>query len=117
MNTTNDYIDVAESYYKAMVEKRFDKVESYLHPEVHLISPLSEINGRDNVVSSARGLAQVLERIEIRARFREEDQIVLVYDFIFTNSVGKLQASALMGFKEGLIASIELFYDGRPFVI
>ena len=46
-------IVIAENYYNAMLVKDFDKMSSCLHDDVHLISPLAEIYGKDAVVLAA----------------------------------------------------------------
>jgi hypothetical protein len=42
MNTT-DNLNLAESYYNAMLAKDFDKMAGYLHDNVHFIGPLAEM--------------------------------------------------------------------------
>jgi hypothetical protein len=119
MNTTplntSDTIALAETYYSAMLAKDFVKMASCLHSHVRLVSPLSEIHGKDAVVSAAQNLSEILQDIRIRARFAAPHQIMLAYDFMFPAPMGKLRAAVLMEFTEGLISGIELFYDGRPF--
>jgi len=53
MNTT-DNLDLAESYYNAMLAKDFDKMASYLHDNVHFIGPLAEMHGKESVVAAAK---------------------------------------------------------------
>jgi len=119
MNTTVCEIDSnlanAESYYREMLAKSFDAMAKRLHPKVHLISPLTEISGRDTVVEAAKNLSDFLSDIDIRAKFCSGEQIMFAYDFMFPKPIGKLRASVLMNFTDGLISKIELFYDGRPF--
>jgi hypothetical protein len=55
MNTNN--LQIAETYYQNMLAKKFDAMAEALHSDVHLISPLSEVHGRDNVVDAAKNLA------------------------------------------------------------
>ena len=120
MNTTysanNEHIKLAESYYGALLAKDFDAMASYLHPEVHFIGPLAEMRGKDAVVAAARNLSQILKDIHIRARFATAHQVMLAYDFSFSAPLAVLRTALLMEFTGRLIAKIELFYDGRPFV-
>ena len=119
MNTINSENDnnlkVAENYYSAMLKKDFDVMESCLHENVHFIGPLAEMHGKDAVASAAKNLSQILEGIKIRSKFASGNQIMLAYDFIFPEPIGKLKAAGLMEFMNQLISKIELFYDGRPF--
>ncbi len=119
MNTINYEDDsnliVATNYYHEMLQKNFDSMASYLHPDVLFIGPLAEISGKTAVVSAAKNLSQVLEDVKIRAKFASGNQIMFAYDFMFPEPIGKLRAAVLMEFTNNLISKIELFYDGRPF--
>jgi SnoaL-like domain len=116
MNYKSDsHLLVAENYYSAMLQKDFDAMASCLHSDVHFIGPLAEMHGKDLVVSAAKNLSQILQDIRIRASFEAHNQIMLSYDFMFPEPIGKLRAAVLMKFENQLISKIELFYDGRPF--
>jgi hypothetical protein len=118
MNTTscnNNNILLAETYYQHMLNKNFENMEKCLHAEVNFIGPLAEMSGKSAVVKAAKNLSTILESIEIRSKFCTENQIMLAYDFIFPQPIGKLRAAVLMEFKHQLISKIELFYDAKPF--
>ena len=115
INSENEKnLTVALSYYNAMLAKDFDTMASYLHDDVHFIGPLAEMHGIDEVVLAAKNLCQILDTIEIRSKFVGGNQIMLAYDFLFGALDLKLRAAVLMDFKNGQIARIELFFDGRP---
>lgn len=119
MNTSvyvkESYLAIAEAYYGHMLQKDFSAMGACLHPDVHFIGPLAELFGRDAVVEAAKRLSQILEAIEIRAKFSRDHQIMLAYDFLFPAPIGQLRASVLMDFEDHKISRIELFYDARPF--
>ena len=112
----NTNLKAAESYYRAMVEGDFDTLESYLDDHVIFIGPLAELQGKEAVVSAAKNLSKILQDINIRSKFAAHNQIMLAYDFMFPDPIGKLRAAVLMDFIEDRISKIEVFYDGRPFV-
>ena len=109
-------LNIAQSYYNAMLAKDFDKMDSYLHKEVHFAGPLSEMCGKDAVISAAKHLSQVLQDIEIRSKFAVDNKIMFAYDFIFPHPINRLRAAVLMEFTKGLISKIELFFDSKPFI-
>ena len=119
MNTmkceSDRHLTVATNYYHAMLEKNFDAMESYLHPDILFIGPLAEMSGKMAVVSAAKNLSQILSDIKIRSKFASGHQIMFAYDFMFPAPIGKLRAAVLMEFTNNLISKIELFYDDRPF--
>jgi len=114
MNTT-DNLNLAESYYNAMLAKDFDKMANYLHDNVHFIGPLAEMHGKDNVVTAAKNFGGILQDIQIRSRFSSANQIMFAYDMVVPAPIGKFRAAVLMEFTDGFISKIELFYDARPF--
>lgn len=114
MNTT-DNLNLAESYYNAMLAKDFDKMASYLHDNVHFIGPLAEMHGKDAVVTAAKNFAGILQDIQIRSRFADGDQIMFAYDMVVPTPIDKFRAAVLMEFTDRLISKIELFYDASPF--
>ncbi len=112
---SNNNLKVAENYYSALLKKDFDTMSNYLHENVHFIGPLAEMHGKDKVVSAAKNLSQILGNIKIRSKFAHQNQIMLAYDFMFPEPIGKLRSAVLMEFMDDLISKIELFYDGKPF--
>ncbi|MCP5369581.1 MAG: nuclear transport factor 2 family protein [Rickettsiaceae bacterium] len=114
MNTT-DNLNLAESYYNAMLTKDFDKMAGYLHDNVHFIGPLAEMQGKDTVVTAAKNFGGILQDIQIRSRFASHDQIMFAYDMVVPSPIGKFRAAVLMEFTDGFISRIELFYNASLF--
>ena len=112
-STTN--LTIAETYYNQMLKKNFDEMEQCLHSDVHFISPLAEMHGKDNVVTAAKNLSAILVDIKIRSKFSTDNQIMFAYDFIFPEPICKLRAAVLMEFQNHLISKIELFFETKPF--
>jgi hypothetical protein len=119
MNTTTNQntinLTIAETYYNEMLKKNFDEMEQCLHSDVHFISPLAEMHGKDAVVTAAKNFGGILQDIQIRSRFSSGNQIMFAYDMVVPAPIGKFRAAVLMGFTDQLISKIELFYDARPF--
>jgi hypothetical protein len=110
-------LKAALSYYGAMQAKDFDTMASYLSNDICLISPLAEINGKEEALTAAKNFGGMLEKIHIRSKFADHDQVMLAYDMIVPDPIGKFRAASLMDFENGKIAKIELFYDARAFEV
>lgn len=106
----------AIAYYQAMNNKKIEEMAQYLAPEVQLISPLSELSGKEAVLEAAQRLLQVFNRINIRAQFSSGDQVMLAMDMNCPASIGTIRTAVLQTFKNNLITRIELFLDPRPLV-
>jgi hypothetical protein len=98
-----------------MIEKDFEKMASYLDEDVHLVGPFDQLTTKAAVVKAARGFSQILQGIEIRSRLASGSQIMIAYDMIATEPIGKFRAAVLMEFTDRLICKIELFFDTKPF--
>ncbi len=109
------YLQIAESYYQAMNQKDLEKVQSYWHPEVKLISPMVGEAQAGTIASAMTRFMDSFTSIAIRSKFHEGNQIMLVIDVEYPLPIGKLRSAVQMTFKDSLIASIELFHDTRPF--
>ena len=110
-------LKAALSYYKAMQAKDFDTMANYLGDTICLISPLAEINGKEEVLTAAKNFGGMLVDIHIRSKFADNSQVMLAYDMIVPDPIGKFRAAALMDFENGKITRIELFYDARAFEV
>lgn len=117
-HTSNDHlhITIAKSYYRAMLEKDFDKMASYLDDAVQIISPLSTVHGKNDVVHAAKNFAALLQDVQIRSEFSSDNQIMFAYDMILPEPIDRLRSALLMSFNDQLINKIELFYDARPLI-
>lgn len=110
--TTNKK-STAEAYYLAISKKDFASVQKMLHPEVTLSSPLAKLLGKEAVFESVKNFASVINGIDLRACFGSDDQAMVAYDAAFAPPIGNFPGASLLTFKDDLIVSIDLFYDGR----
>lgn len=108
-------VEIAESYYLAMQKKDVVAAAHYLHPDVQLIGPLGDMQGKETVLAGAKRFTSVYRSLTIRAKFGLGDQAMIVYDLDCPAPIGALRAAVLMKIHAGLIERMELFYDARPF--
>ncbi len=110
-----DNLTLAKNYYREMVLKNVDVMAAYLHPDIILISPFANLSGKDTVVNAAKHHMNILEDMILTAEFSHNDQVMLAYEMILKEPIGKLRSASLISFTDNLISKIELFYDTRPF--
>ncbi len=106
---------VAKNYYRAMNDKSLSEVEKFVHPDVHFVSPMGEVAGKENMLKAAKGFMTIFDSIIIHAAFGSDDQAIVIYDISCPAPIGGFRTAAFMNFKDGLISRLELFYDARPF--
>lgn len=108
-------IGIVKAYYQAMLAKEYDTMASFLDEDVLFISPLAGMQGKESVIDAAINLSNILDDIQFKSIFSQSNQVMIAYDFIFSKMDLNLRSAGLLTIKNGLISSIELFYDGRPF--
>ena len=91
--------------------KDFDTMASYLSDDLCLISPLAEINGKEELLMAAKNFGGMLIDIQIRSEYADNKQVMLGYEMILPEPIRKFRAAALMEFENNNITKIELFYD------
>lgn len=107
-------ITSAVAYYQAMSNKDLSIMGKYLHPQVQLIGPLADITGKAAVLNSIKHFLGIFNKLTVRAKFGEGDQVMLAYDLDCPAPIGLYRGAVLLTFQEGLIIRYELFYDARP---
>lgn len=112
---TERNVTTAEAYYEAMNDKDLAGVARHLHPDVRFVGPMADLVGKEAVLEAAKRFVTLIKSLRVRAKFGSDDMTMLAYDVDFGEPIGICRTAVLMTFKEGLIASIELFYDARPF--
>ena len=112
---TERNVTTAEAYYEAMNNKDLAGVARHLHPDVRFVGPMADLVGKEAVLEAAKRFVTLIKSLRVRAKFGSDDTAMLAYDVDFGEPIGICRTAVLMTFKQGLIASIELFYDARPF--
>jgi hypothetical protein len=106
---------IAREFYTAMSNKKLTAIEPFVHPDIEWSSPMGQTSGKEEYLASVKGFMNFFKSLTIRAACGSEDHATIVYDLEFPAPIGIVPTAALMTFKDGLIAKIELIYDARPF--
>lgn len=116
MNTTaQKNLARAEAYYTAIINKDTAGVAAHFHPNIQFVSPMVTLSGKDAALEAAKRYMSLVKKINIRARFASEDQVMLTYDGDFGEPIGICRTAVLITFRDDLIGQLEVFFDARPF--
>ncbi|CAN5178676.1 hypothetical protein BH09DEP1_BH09DEP1_6460 [soil metagenome] len=107
-------VNSAKAYYQALNDKNLPMAAEFLHPDITLVSPLGTLKDKDAVINSLKPFTDLFNALTIRAAMGSGDQVMLTCDLDCPAPMGLFKTAILLTFKEGLIYSSELFYDGRP---
>lgn len=105
----------AKLYYETMSQKNYDDIAQYLHPEVTFVAPLAQTKGKEAMLKSLKEFMQFFKKLTIRSVIGSNNEAVVIYNLECPEPFGLISTASHLTFKDGLIFSIELFYDARPF--
>lgn len=86
-----------------------------MHPQIHLKSPITEVKGKQEFLKTCESILNMLDGVDIQARFGSENQAVFIYEFLLKPPLGRVKTANLITTDGDLIRSAELLFDARPF--
>ncbi|GAA4776526.1 nuclear transport factor 2 family protein [Microbacterium gilvum] len=104
--------ELAEDYLVAWQGRDFVRLRSLLADDVSFIGPLAAIEGADECIAGLEGMAQVLERIEVRERLAEGSSVITWFD-LHTTVADPVPTANWMQVEGGLITRIRVAFDPR----
>jgi SnoaL-like domain len=111
---STDVRALVTDYVRAVGERRFDRFEALLHPDVEFGGATTvELRGAAAVVDGFRRLGPIILRNDIRRLIVEDDTAFVLYDFVTDTPVGPVLTGELVTVDDGLIRSITLLFDWR----
>ncbi|MEV7600141.1 nuclear transport factor 2 family protein [Kitasatospora sp. NPDC089797] len=112
MTTTKSARELAETYFTAWEAGDFDTVRGLLAEDVDFVGPLGTASGVDEALGGLRGLGQVLERIDVKARVADGDDVITWFE-LCTSVAPPAPTANWMHVVEGRIARIRVTFDPR----
>jgi hypothetical protein len=111
---STDVRALVTDYVRAVGERRFDRFEALLHPDVEFGGATAvELRGAAAVAEGFRRLGPIVLRNDIRQLIVEDDTAFVLYDFVTDTPVGPVLTGELLTVEDGLIRSITLLFDWR----
>ena len=103
-----------EQYFDAWTSKDFERARSLLHDDLSFTGPFEKLDGADALMGSIQGLSQIVTGADRRGVFEQGDEAVVIYD-LHTKPIPTAPVAEWYTVKGGKIASIQAFFDARPF--
>ena len=86
-----------------------------VHSDMSFRGPLTGSRGREAFVDGAKRMFPLLREHRVRSILAGDDQAMFVYDFVCAEPIGVCRTAEFVTLKDGLIGSLEIFFDPRPF--
>jgi ketosteroid isomerase-like protein len=106
--------EVVEQYFDAWTSKDFEKARSLLHDDLSFTGPFEQLESADALMGSIQGLSQIVTGADRRGLLEQGDEAVVIYD-LHTQPIPTAPVAEWYTVKGGKIASIQAFFDARPF--
>ncbi len=101
-------------YIQAVGERRFDRLEELVHPEVEFGGTTAvDLQGSPVMVEGFRKLGPIILRNDIKQLTVEGTNAAVLYDFVTDTEVGPVLTGEFLTEEEGKIRSITLLFDWR----
>jgi SnoaL-like domain len=111
---STDVRELVRDYVQAVGERRFDRFEELLHPEVEFGGATAvQLQSAPAVAQGFRKLGPIILRNDIRELIVEGDKAFVLYDFVTDTAVGPVLTGELLTVEDGRVRSITLLFDWR----
>ncbi|KIX78525.1 nuclear transport factor 2 family protein [Streptomyces sp. JL4002] len=113
MTTTRTARELAETYFTAWEAADFDALRGVLAEDVDFVGPLGKAAGAEEALAGLEGLGQVLERIDVKVRVAEGDEVITWYD-LCTSVAPPAPTANWMRVEDGKVTRIRVTFDPGP---
>lgn len=109
-----DVREIVSEYVRAVGDRRFDRFEELLHPEVEFGgTTVAELRGASVVAEGYRRLGPIVLRNDIKELVVEGDRAAVLYDFVTDTEAKAVLTAEFLTIEDGSIRSITLLFDWR----
>ncbi|MER5890050.1 nuclear transport factor 2 family protein [Streptomyces sp. NPDC001941] len=112
MTTTKTARELAETYFTAWEAGDFETLRGLLAADVDFVGPMGTASGTEEALAGLKGLGQVLEKIDVRTRVAEGDEVITWFD-LHTTVAPPTPTANWMRVEDGRIARIRVTFDPR----
>ncbi|MEU6969778.1 nuclear transport factor 2 family protein [Kitasatospora aureofaciens] len=112
MTTTKTARELAETYFSAWEAGDFNTLRGLLAEDVDFVGALGTASGTEEALGGLKGLGQVLEKIDVKVRVAEGDEVITWFE-LCTTVAPPAPTANWMHVENGKIARIRVTFDPR----
>ncbi|MFE5582619.1 nuclear transport factor 2 family protein [Kitasatospora sp. NPDC056531] len=112
MTTTKTARELAETYFTAWEAGDFDTIRGLLADDVDFVGALGTASGIEEALGGLMGLGQVLEKIDVKVRAADGDEVITWFE-LCTTVAPPAPTANWMHVENGKIARIRVTFDPR----
>jgi ketosteroid isomerase-like protein len=107
--------EIVERYHEAWKRHDFERARGLLHDDLSFRGPFDTFENADDYVTAIRGLAPIVQNVELRKTFVEGDDVCLLYDMVTNTPAGTQPIAEWYRVRGDKIGAIQVYFDSRPF--
>jgi SnoaL-like domain len=101
-------------YVQAVGQRRFDRFQQLLHPDVEFGGATAvQLQGAPAVAEGFRKLGPIIVRNDLKQLIVEGDKAFVLYDLVTDTDVGPVLTGEFLTVQDGHIRTITLLFDWR----
>ncbi|MEV7189581.1 nuclear transport factor 2 family protein [Kitasatospora sp. NPDC093102] len=112
MTTTKSARELAETYFAAWEAGEFETIRELLADDVDFVGALGTASGVEEALAGLKGLGRVLEKIDVKVRVAEGDEVITWFE-LCTSIAPPAPTANWMRVENGRIARIRVTFDPR----
>jgi len=109
----SDARSIADSYYRAWTDKRFEDAAALLAPDLKVEVPINSYPTRESFAQALAAFGGMAERVELLAEFAHGPEAMLLYDMVVP-PLGTLRVAEHFTVQGGKIARLRQIHDTAP---
>jgi ketosteroid isomerase-like protein len=109
-------IDIVQGFQQAVAKGDLDKARAFLHDNLSFRGPFDTFERPEPYLEALKRLALIIERIEPRKIFVDDDDVCVLYDMVTRSAAGTAFIVEWFQVRGERIAAIRAVFDPRPFV-
>ncbi|MEU3572701.1 nuclear transport factor 2 family protein [Kitasatospora sp. NPDC036755] len=110
--TTKTARETAETYFTAWEAGEFETIRGLLADDVDFVGALGTASGVEEALAGLKGLGQVLEKIDVKVRVAEGDEVITWFE-LCTSIAPPAPTANWMRVEDGRITRIRVTFDPR----
>ena len=107
-------LDVVQAFQKALQSGDRTAARAILADRFSFRGPFDTFDRPEPYLDALDQLRPVIERIEMKKAFAEDDEVCVIYDMVTKTAVGRATIAEWFLVKDGRIAAIQAIFDPRP---
>ncbi|MGA4960021.1 nuclear transport factor 2 family protein [Streptomyces lavendulocolor] len=112
MTRTKTARELAETYFTAWEEGDFAVLRGLLAEDVDFVGALGTASGVEEALAGLKGLGRVLEKIDVKVRVAEGDEVISWFD-LHTSVAPPAPTANWMHVEDGKVTRIRVTFDPR----